>query len=184
MQAAGGSGTFSQALAQFGIEGLDFDGFGVFPVIALNDGSFVNNDGTVNLGQAFNFYWSKSRAKYLVKTALPDRDPRSEFTYTYDMVTDHRGRQVADIISGWQRQGITHEVKNYTEVSALLEDGSMVLLSIPYTSIRSISGVLANLVARGEDPTTTMLTAYVGPKITPKSPGSKPYNPWAVKVAG
>lgn len=180
MQTAAASPTMAGSLEALGIGGLDFDGFGVFPVIGLNDGAFKTNDESVNLGPEFRFFWKSSRAKHLVKTALPDNDPRSQFTYTYDMVTDHKNVPVNDIIAKWAAQGIGYETKHYTEVSALLENGSMVLLSIPSTSIRHISGILANILATGENPTEVLLRAFVGTRVTDSV---KPFNRWGLERA-
>jgi hypothetical protein len=172
------------ALEELGIGGLDFDGFGVFPIISLKDTVFASSDGAVNLGSEFFFYWRGSRPKYLVKTTgIADNDPRSAFVYSYDKVNDVKGQPISQTTDMWARNGVGFEIKVYTEVNALLDDERMVLLSIPYTSIRSISGVLANLLARGLDVTNTLLRAAPGPRITPKNPGSKPYYPWTVAQA-
>lgn len=165
-----------------GFEGLDFDAFGVFPIVSLKNEKFLMNDGR-KLGTSFVCYIQKSRPKYAIKTSLVDSDPRMEVIYSYDQVTDHRGRSVKEVIDDWARQGIHYKVTKYTEAPAVLENGDMVLLSIPPTSNTRLAAALGKICAQvgGWDKIPSVpIRVSVGPEVLK---AAMPFFPWQFDLA-
>ena len=179
MPALAGGGSMQSQLEAMGYEGLSFDSFGVFPIITMSNMMFTASDGR-QLGQSFNCYIMKTRPKYGIKTALPDTDPRGKIVYSYDKTTDHRGRPVQESIDEWARQGINYEIKTYLEAAAVLEDGEMVLLSVPPTSIVRMTSIIGRLVGRGSNPAETLIRVGIGPQVTK---AVRPFYPWAFDEA-
>lgn len=165
-----------QLLAEDGFEFLDL-GFGSLNIVSLDQGVFKLSDGTV-LGEEFYCRMQRNCKKYLFKTALPDNDPRSALFYSYDGVTDINGAQISDKLEAWARQGISYETKTYMEVLAILTNQDTVLLSIPPSSVRRVSGKIVNLKGRGLVVKDTWMRVYKGAKVTNVV---KPFIPWEVE---
>lgn len=162
-----------QQFAEEGFEGLDF-GFGSLPIVSLDQGNFKTSDGQ-SLGSEFWALFKQSRPKYLFKTALAQNDPRSALCYSYDGIYDIKGELVQQKLEAWARQGINYEKKQYLEVVAQLANQSTVLLSVPPTSVRRLSGTLANIKSRGQRIEDTWVKVGVGPKVTNVA---VPFFPW------
>lgn len=159
-----GEVSVQQAAAEEGFEGLDFDGFGTFPIISLKRGSFKTSSGE-DLGTSFNCVITSSRAKYLYKTKLPDNDPRSAVAYSYDQQTSN-GKNLQDIIASWAAQGVGYDTKKYLELTCTLEDGRLMLLSVPPTSISRFSAFTASRIMRGLKAPDTLVKVYIGAEVT------------------
>ena len=166
-----------EALAAQGFAGLDF-GFGSLPIVSLDQGSFKMSDGT-SLGEEFYCQMQQSRPKLLFKTALDQKDPRHSLCYSYDGITDTKGASVQAQIDAWARMGISHEKKQYLEVFALLTNQDTVLLSVPPTSVRRFSALIATMAGRGLPVTETWVKVFKGPKVTNTAVA---FVPWAFEV--
>ena len=172
-----GGDALAQSLAAEGFAGLDF-GFGSLQLVSLDQGNFKLSDGT-SLGTEFWALLKQSRPKFLFKTALADNDPRSALVYSYDGLSDIKGESIQAKLEAWARQGISYEKKQYLEVVAQLANQATVLLSIPPTSVRRLSGVLANIRSRGGAIDQTWVRVHIGPKVTNVP---KPFSPWAFEA--
>ena len=172
-----GGDALAQSLAAEGFAGLDF-GFGSLPLVSLDQGAFKTSDGAT-LGVEFWALLKQSRPKFLFKTALADNDPRSALVYSYDGLADVKGESIQAKLEAWARQGISYEKKQYLEVVAQLANQATVLLSIPPTSVRRLSGVLANIRSRGGAIDQTWVRVHIGPKVTNVP---KPFSPWGFSL--
>ncbi len=168
-----GGGALVQQFAEEGFEGLDF-GFGSLPIVSLDNGAFKTSDGG-SLGTEFWALLKQSRPKYLFKTDLPDADPRNALCYSYDGIYDVRGDLVQQKLEAWARQGINYKKSQYLEVVAQLANQNTVLLSVPPSSVRRLSGTLANIKSRGQRIEDTWVKVGIGPKVTNVV---KPFFPW------
>ena len=175
------SGGMVQQLAEAGFEGLEF-GFGSFPLISLqNNGNFSTSEGG-DLGPQFNVIIMGSKSKWIYKNN--QKGPAEDFFYSFDQIHALSGEPVQKILSQWKARGWEHEMKKYLDVQAQLvthegdpENGALVLLSIPPTSIPRFSGYLATLQARhGVTPDKCITTCCLGEKVTKVR---HPFHPWA-----
>jgi hypothetical protein len=182
MQAAGHGGVANELDAQ-GFEGLEF-GFGSFPIITLqNTGRFESSDGG-DMGTSFQCIVLGSKPKWVYKNGAPKQ--QEDYFYTFDQQTTLGGERVADVLARWQAAGWTPEVKKYLDVQAQLvtndqDNGTLVLLSIPPTSIPRFSGYLATLRQRNNaSPSEVVTTVQLGDKVTK---AKHPFHPWAFNFA-
>lgn len=171
------TGNMKQQLAAQGFEGLNF-GFGSFPIITLqNTGRFESSEGG-DMGTEFTCILLGSKEKWIFKNDA--KGAAEDFCYSYDGVYATSGELVDDIIKGWEANGFKHEKKPYLDVQATLvtddeDDGALVLLSIPKTSINRFSGYVAMLAARGLEAKEVVTKISLGDKVT-KVP--HPFHPW------
>jgi len=138
------------AAAEQGFEGLDFDGFGAFPIISLKQGTFTSTDNWT-LPDPFYAILQGSRKKFIYKNGLPDTDPDVQFFYTYDEVVAINGDSVEGILAEWKSKGWMFNKKPYLDVTMTLQGGEhqdkIVILSVPKTSISRLSAHWANMMA-------------------------------------
>ena len=83
--------TFEQIAAAQGIEGLDFNQYGVLPICSLDHGQFKLSNGG-SLGAEFYCRINNVKPKFLYKTDCADSDPRHAIAYTYDKQTSNGKR--------------------------------------------------------------------------------------------
>jgi hypothetical protein len=173
------SGGATQALAESGFEGLEF-GFGAFPIITLqNTGQFESSEGGV-LGSSFNVILLGSKTKWICKN--DQKGPAEDFFYSFDRETALSGEDAQPIIDGWRQRGWKHEWKKYLDVQAQLvtddeDNGALVMLSIPPTSINRFSGYVATIMGRYQQDITQVVTrCELGEKVTRVK---YPFHPWA-----
>jgi hypothetical protein len=157
---AGGSSALVQAAAESGFEGLDFDGYGTFPMVSLKQGTFTCSDGW-SLSDPFYAVLMSSKKKFIYKNGLADNDPDSTFFYSYDQVSSVSGESVDSILTEWRARGWKPVLKPYLDVAMRLSggehDGTVVVLSVPKTSIGRLSAHWANMMATGK-PIDSILT--------------------------
>jgi hypothetical protein len=170
-----------QIASDDGFEGLAFDAYGVFPNIVLNDGAFRYSGGE-EIGPEFLVRIMSSRPKYLYKTDLPDNDPRGETAYSYDNVANTNGTPLEAIINGWREKGLPVAASPvpYLEVQGQMDDGKVVLLSIPKTSISVFTAYWTQLKLSNKDIRQVWTRCFKGQTVTR---AVKPYTPWAFSVA-
>jgi len=173
------SGGVTEALGQAGFEGLEF-GFGAFPVVTLqNTGQFETSEGGV-LGSSFNCILLGSKAKWICKN--DQRGDAEDFFYSFDRVTALTGEDAKTIIDGWTQRGWKHEWKKYLDVQAQMvtddeDNGALVMLSIPPTSINRFSGYVATVIGRYQQEITQVVTrCELGEKVTKVR---YPFHPWS-----
>jgi hypothetical protein len=178
-----GGGVASE-LEQQGFEGLEY-GFGSFPMITLqNDGTYQSSDGG-SLGSDFYCCILGSKPKWIYKN--DQKGPAEDFFYTFDREFSNGGEPVQDILEGWRQRGWAHEVKKYLDVQAQLvsndeDNGELVLLSIPPTSIAKFSGYLATVAGRHHRQVNEVIThVTLGDKVTKVK---YPFHPWAFSYHG
>jgi len=167
------------ALAEDGFEGLEL-GFGSFPIIALkNEGVFEDTEGN-EYDEEFDCIIQGTRTKYVIKNTRCDKKDET-VVYSYDGKVDVNDNPLQDIIEEWAEEGWGHETKAYLEATAILVDengteSDMVLLSIPKTSTKRLSGYIAqNKFRRQLLPNQYVTKCEVGEKITNVD---FPFYPW------
>lgn len=172
------------ALASEGFDGLDF-GFGSFPMITLqNDGTYQSSEGG-NLGSDFYCQILGSTPKWIYKN--DQKGPAEDFFYTFDRVYSVQGEPIEEILAGWKAKGWEFEVKKYLDVQAQMvtndeDNGTLVLLSIPPTSITKFSGYLATVAGRhGRQVASVVTHVKLGDKVTKVK---YPFHPWAFAFHG
>ena len=164
------------ALAQ-GIVGLEFDQYGVLPVCSLNKGAFKLSDGT-SLGTEFVCVIQQVKPKYLFKTAVEDKDPRSTVTYSYDKQTSN-GKPLQAILDGWAKQGMGYEIRNYLEATCVLDDNRIILLSIPQQSISRLTSHVITVTVSKRLLSQVKTRVFIGPEVTKVR---MPFTPVAFEV--
>lgn len=161
-----------------GMEGLDFNQYGVLPLCSLNKGMFRLSDGT-SLGVEFVCVIQGSRAKYLYKTATKENSPDFEVAYSYaENLQDDPN--TAEKIQGWAQKGIGYEVKKYLEATCVLPDRQVILLSIPPTSISRLSTHVVNLTMARKKISQVKTRVYIAPEVTK---AKMPFTPIGFAIA-
>jgi hypothetical protein len=169
-------------LSQDGFAGTEF-GFGSFPLISLqNNGTFQSSEGG-SLGTEFYVNLLGSTPKWIYKN--DQKGPAEDFFYTFDNEVSVGGEPVADILEGWKARGWKFEKKKYLDVQAQMvtddeDNGTLVLLSIPPTSINKFSGYLATVKGRhGLDLKSAITRCHLGEQVTKVK---HPFHPWAFSL--
>lgn len=178
MAAQGGPAAIASELAELGFDGVDFTGFGVFPIVSLQKETFKSTEGDI-LGASFRGYVQGSRKKWIYKNGLIDQDPNSDFFYTYDDELTIKGEPIAEKLAGWKQRGWNYLKNPYVEVFIALaegeKEGQIVALSIPKTSIQRYSNFMLRLYSKGTDNMQHTLCEFgQGNEVT----GPKIKNPW------
>ena len=165
---------------QMGFGGLNFDAFGIVPNISLNNGEWRLTSGEV-LPDGFLCRLGTNRNKILYVFDLPDTDQRKKTLYSYDRVNSiNNNYTVAQFRRDAEQLGCRVLEKTYHEVSAVLEDGRPVNLSIPELgSGTALAGFFVKCVSRGLTPQSVMTRVKKGTLVTTSI---KPYTPWAFEI--
>lgn len=156
-----------------GIKGVDFTAYGTTPTISLNQGTFKTSDGTINLGTEFICRIHETRPKYLYVTRLADADPNHATAYSYDQQTSN-GKSLKDILDSWAQKGIAWDLKNYLEATCMLEDGRVIMLSIPFTSMSRFAGFAQSVILSRRQMADVICKVGIGPLVTK---AARPFNP-------
>lgn len=170
--------TFAQIAAAQGLIGLDFNQYGVLPTCSLNQGQFKLSDGS-SLGTEFRCIIQETKPKFLYKTSVQDSDPRHSVAYTYDHKTSNN-KDLQEIIKGWAAQGMGHDIKNYLEMTCVLDDGRIILLSVPQTSISRFTQHVIQVTASRRLLSQVTTRVFIGPLVTK---AVKPFSPMAFEIA-
>jgi hypothetical protein len=171
--------------AEEGFEGLSFDGFGTFPLIVLDLGTFRYSDGT-EIGSEFVCTMLRSRPKYLYKTNLPKPergDDPNEVVYSYDGETSTSGVPLEEIFADWRSKNLpmASQPTRYVEVTAQMEGtDAIVLLSVSQASIPPLSQYWANVRHSGRSLKEVRTRVFRGRKVERVA---NPYFPWAFAMA-
>lgn len=178
MDAQSGPNAIAAQLAELGFDGVDFSGFGAFPIVSLQKETFRSTEGDV-LGASFTGYVRGSRKKWIYKNGLIDQDPNSAFFYTYDDEQTIKGEAVSDVLQDWKSRGWRPMKSPYIELFVSLADGEkagqIVALSIPKTSIQRFSNFMLRLYGRGQENMESTLCEFgQGKEVS----GPKIKNPW------
>ena len=187
-----GSSNVLQDLSQDGFEGLKL-GFGAFPGIVLpSEGRFKVNGEEKFLGESFTGVIQGTKAKWIVKVDTTDKD-KEKYVYTYSDPRDPNslttgGTKVVDFIADQEAAGLRCKVKDYVDVlfelaevedkSGALAAGDLVMLSIPDTSIKRLSGYMVQLGMKKKGPRDVVTRVSVGAKVTSVA---NAYYPWSFK---
>lgn len=157
-----------------GLAGVDFTAYGTTPTISLNQGTFKTSDGTINLGVEFRCrIQNETRPKYLYVTRLADADPNHAVAYSYDHQTSN-GKSLREILDSWAQKGIAFDMKTYLEATCVLEDGRVVMLSIPFTSMSRFAGFAQSVILSRRYLSDVVCKVGIGPLITK---AARPFNP-------
>ena len=162
-----------------GIKGVDFTAYGTTPTISLNQGAFKTSDGTINLGTEFVCHVHETRPKYLYVTRLADADPNHATAYSYDHQTSN-GKSLKDILDSWTQKGVAWDLKNYLEATCVLEDGRVVMLSIPFTSMSRFAGFAQSVILSRRQLADVICKVGIGPLVTK---AARPFNPISFEEA-
>ena len=156
----------AQVAAEEGFEGMDFDGYGTFPMVSLKQGTFSCNEGW-SLPDTFYGILQSTRKKSIYKNGLPDSDPNTDFFYTYDQITSVSGDMVEDLVAAWRAKGWTPVIKPYIDATITLvggeHDGQVIILSVPKSSISRLSVHWANMKASGRPYSEIVTEVKKGP---------------------
>jgi hypothetical protein len=125
------------------------------------------------LGTEFLCRIHETRPKYLYVTRLADADPNHAVAYSYDQQTSN-GKSLSGILAGWAQRGIAYDVKNYLEATCVLEDGRVVMLSIPFTSMSRFAGFAQSVILSRRQMADVVCKVGIGPLITD---AVRPFNP-------
>lgn len=164
--------TVSEIAKAMGMEGLDFDRFGVTPIVALDKGSFKVNDGR-NFGSEFFCRIQETKPKFVYKPNIPDNDPRMKVHYSYDEKTVN-GKELSAILQDWASQGLSYERKQYLEAVCVLDDGDVVLLSVPPTSISRMSSFVQRCILSRKLLPQVRCRVGIAPEVTK---AARPFTP-------
>lgn len=170
--------TFEQIAAAQGIEGLDFNQYGVLPICSLKQGAFRLSNGG-NLGTQFFCQINNVKKKFLYKTDCAENDPRHAIAYTYDNQTSN-GKPLDAILKGWAAQGIGYEVKNYLEATCILDDNQVIVLSIPQTSISRLTNHMVQVTMQRKLLAQVKTRVFIAPEVTK---AKMPYTPIGFETA-
>jgi hypothetical protein len=166
-----------------GFEGLDFDAYGVFPVVKLHDGSFNDSEGT-DLGTEFDVVMMSSRPKFLYKTNHQYGADGAEIVYSYDNVTSSSGVPLTDIFAEWRAAGKepTEKPTRYIEVTARkYPDGDLVLLSVPAAgSGGPLTAYWASLKFKNLNIKDVVTTCFKGKRV---DRAAQPFTPWGFRLS-
>lgn len=185
-------GSLEQVAAAMGFEGLDFDAFGIVPnVVFGNKGVFEMSDGSI-LGEEFYAILGSQRNKYLFSysylpegKAMTSTNMVTEVLYSYDQVTSASGHKTVDQLRQ-EAAAIKSEVemKIYHEVSATLQDGRIVNLSIPKAgSGTALTRFIVSCVAAKKLPNQVWARIYKG-KVVDGPKIKHAFTPWAIDLHG
>ena len=169
--------TFEQIAKAQGIEGLDFNQYGVLPICSLNHGQFRLSDGT-SLGTEFVCVIQEAKPKFLYKTAVMDNHPDHQVVYTYDHQTTN-GKPLVDVLAAWKAKGMSHDIKNYIEATCVMPDGRIILLSIPQTSISRLTNHVITVTVSKRLLSQVKTRVFIAPEVTR---AVKPFNPIGFEV--
>ena len=183
--AVAGANPLTQQAESMGFAGLNFNSYGAVTVVSLYQGSF--RKGEESLGQSFLCKITGSRPKWLYtasKLANSFDDPDKKILYTYDRATNANNQE--ETIEEFERAahaaGQQVNAKMYHEVSAILENGENVNMSIPdLGSGGALAGFIANCVAQGLNPTEITTRVKVGNQV--KNKRGIGFTPWDFEIA-
>ena len=174
--------SLADAAAEDGFEGLSFDSYGVFPLIALSQGEFVTSENE-SLGTEFECLMLRSRPKYMYRTNHDFNDPNKEVVYSYDNATTVTGMPLEDHFAEWKQKGFERHPKptRYVEVTAqLTSNNQIVLLSVAEQSVGNLSAYWAQMRMAGRDIRQMPTRVFRGKKI---ERARVPFYPWAFAPA-
>lgn len=174
----GATGNVLQQAEQYGYTGLDLNAFGVLPVISLKNEKFQTGDGALVFGESFLCRSLGGAPKYVYKTDLSEKDPRSDIFYTYDNeYVSGSGQLVKAKLAEWQSANIPFVRRDYRDLRiGVIKDGApqddmmLAILSIPPTSVSNYTNIIlqlmqwANLTSR--DPSERVIKVWKGPLVT------------------
>ena len=166
-------------LADLGIVDLTID-FTSFDTVVLDKGKF--KQAGKDLGDSFEFIYMDKRKTHLFR-GLEDRDADPELVYSDDGIVSNKDqRPVAEHIAEWVEKGWSHDRTVYVIVMATKvggdDDGDIIQLQIPKTSIGKLNGYLVTLGMARENPKTITSKATIGATI---GKGIKAFNPWVFR---
>jgi hypothetical protein len=183
-------GSPEQIAASMGFGGLNFDAFGIVPIVSLTNHGFEMSDGSPSLGEEFFAVLGSQRNKYLYSyqylpagKTMAESNLVKELLYSYDQITNTNGSYT---IEQFTKDAVAHgcEVtcKLYHEVSATLVDGRIVNLSIPNAgSGNSLTRFILACIAQRKMPSQVWARIYRGAKV--EGPKVKfAFTPWAIDV--
>ena len=175
----------TQQAESMGFAGLNFNSYGAVTVVSLYQGSFLK--GEESLGQSFLCKITGSRPKWLYtasKMANSYDDPDKKILYTYDKATNANNPEetVEEFERAAHTAGQQVNSKMYHEVSAILENGETVNMSIPdLGSGGALAGFIANCVAQGLNPNEITTRVKVGNQV--KNKRGIGFTPWDFEIA-
>lgn len=165
-------------------------GFGSFPVLKLQNGTFVIDD--VELGNNVDLILISSRKKWIIKEKAQDT---TNLVYSYDQVTvaGSTDETIAERIQKWADEGVDTtnlERKRYQEVVAVIVGAeknydkftkALVLCSVPPASVRRLAGHRATVKTLYKLKLGQVVTqAFKGRQL--KGGNNKVFNPWDFKL--
>lgn len=165
-------------------------GFGSFPVLKLQNGTFVIDD--VELGNNVDLILISSRKKWIIKEKAQDT---TNLVYSYDQrtVAGSTDETIEERIAKWAEEGVdvtNLERKRYQEVVAVVVGSEknydkftkeLVLCSVPPASVRRLAGHRAKVKTLYNLKLGDIVTqAFKGRQL--KGGNNKVFNPWDFKV--
>jgi len=169
-------------LKEMGIDDIELD-FSSFPTIVLNNGKFEKNKQV--LGDEFDFLFIDKRKEWVI-AGQEDRDSDAVMIYSSDGKTANKdGRPLSEWIAEWEEkewsiQPLSPNVVVIAKQVGGDDDGEVIQLRLPKTSIHPYNGFLVTLAMARKNPKTVVTTAKVGAKL---GSGQKTWSPWRFVIA-
>ena len=168
-------------LAEMGIDDIELD-FSSFPTIVLNNGVFEKNK--VDIGTEFEFIYLDKRTEW-VTVGQEDRDSDPVMIYSNDgKVATRDGRLLTEWIAEWEKnnwmiQPLSPNLVVMVKQVGGDDDGAVVQLRLPKTSIHPYHGFLVTLAMARKNPKTVVTRAVIGAKL---GTGQRSWTPWSFKL--
>lgn len=179
-----------------GFDDLDDDlGWNSFPLVKLQDGSFLIKDSDEEFGH-LDVVILSTQKKWLYKARQStSEDEEIPIAFTYDDKLSTKGIPLQEVFDEWRQNGDmtgAHPVQAvYREVLAMIlgtsdaksaMNGKMVILNIPPTSRGKLSGYRKDLrLLKGLSLNEVVTRCSKGKRI---ENGQKSFSPWAFSLVG
>lgn len=164
-------------------------GFGSFPILKLQNGSFVIDD--VELGTWVEGILLSSRKKWIIKEKAQDTE---YLVYTYDQIHVAGSEELlSERFAKWEEEGVdinNLEKKRYQEVVKIITgseknyeqfEKELVLCSVPPASVKRLAGHRAKtMTVYGRKLCDVITRAFKGRQL--QGQNKKVFNPWDFKV--
>lgn len=172
-------------LAALGIEDIELD-FSSFPTVVLNSGKFEKNKAEFEGGDEFEFVYMKKYKTYLITASKGRDDENPILIYSADGKTANKdGRTIDEWRADWDADSEITNVGPLNEYVIVMakqvggdDDGSIIQLQLPPTSIHPFNGYLVTLAMARKNPMGVVTRASIGDKL---GKGTRTWNPWAFK---
>ena len=154
-------------------------GFGALPVVVLDKGEFVC-DELQPFDKDFLMQALEFKSKYLYATVC-ENDDDSQCVYSYDKITDTKGRLIEETLAEWKEDKEKFECRKYFDVVGIVLDGDNegepVILSVSPSSVKKFSAYIQVNLNKIKNLRYTEVVTKVGIGAA-IGKGTKSFKPW------